>query len=243
MVTRASSEARGGVKVRDGQAAVELDVRREVARELHDRVAQTLTAMLVDVENFKSEQVGWDDVLKELDQVQSSTRQVLSNLRHLLHDLRGDEHAGREFTDSVQTLLTRFAERTGIATALDVAPGWPAELAPSPSLNMHRIIEEALANVRMHSGARSVRVSLESAADGWLGITIQDDGRGVDTDETRPLGLGMIGMRERALFLAGELSVQSSLGAGTIVKARFPSDHVVPETDSKSKSELMMQGA
>src|SRR5919109_1163234 len=61
------------------QAGVEDEIKRLVARELHDRVARTLTGMLVDMENFKSEPVGWTDVVEELDKVQSSTRQVLRN--------------------------------------------------------------------------------------------------------------------------------------------------------------------
>src|SRR5437660_6384017 len=83
--------ARGGTRVASREAAIEKDVRRLLARELHDRVAQTLTGMLVDVENFKSQPVAWDDVITQLDTIQSSTRQVLTNLRQLLHDLRGEE--------------------------------------------------------------------------------------------------------------------------------------------------------
>src|SRR2546423_4994182 len=82
-VATPSAAASRRSRVRD--SAVEEDVRRLVARELHDRVAQTLTGMLVDVENFKSEQVGWDDVIRQMDTIQTSTRQVLSSLRQLLH--------------------------------------------------------------------------------------------------------------------------------------------------------------
>ncbi len=78
----------GRSKVSSRQAAIEQDVRRLLARELHDRVAQTLTGMLVDVENFKTEQVGWEDVVKQMDIVQDSTRKVLMAIRQLLHDLR-----------------------------------------------------------------------------------------------------------------------------------------------------------
>src|SRR5690348_5472250 len=93
--------------VADAQAGVEEEVRRLVARELHDRVAQTLTGMLVEVENFKSEQVGWQDVVQQLDVIQSSTREVLSSIRQLLHDLRGEEGLGGSFVDSVRQLGIR----------------------------------------------------------------------------------------------------------------------------------------
>ncbi len=238
-----SPGSRGGARSRSRQAAIELDVRREVARELHDRVAQTLTAMLVDVENFKSQQVGWDDVLKELEEVQSSTRQVLSNLRHLLHDLRGDEHAGKSFVEAVQALLTKFAEKSRIAAELEVGAGWPSALTPPASLNLYRIVEEALSNVRMHSGATSVRVVLDGRAEDHVALSVHDDGRGVDTDADRPSGLGMIGMKERALLLGGQIVIESAVGVGTTVKGLFPKVHVVAQSDSASAPEFMMQGA
>ena len=89
------AQPRVGVGQRaSSRAAVEQDVRRLVARELHDRVAQTLTGMLIDLENFKTEPVAWDDVLRHLDTIQDSTRYVLTNLRQLLYDLRGEEVVG-----------------------------------------------------------------------------------------------------------------------------------------------------
>ena len=203
-----------------------------VARELHDRVAQTLAGMLVDVENFKSQQVGWDDVLRELDTIQGSTRKVLTSLRQLLHDLRGEDQLSDGFVDALAALVERFEERTTIEVELDIRPGWPTHLARPASLNLYRIVEEALANVRMHSGARTVRIVLEELHDGQLAMAIDDDGRGLDTDAARPVGLGTVGMRERALLLGGKLEIDSEDGVGTTVHAVFPKLHLVPETES-----------
>ncbi len=214
------------------QAGVEEEVRRLVARELHDRVAQTLTGMLVDVENFKSEQVGWQDVVQQLDLIQTSTRQVLSNIRQLLHDLRGEEPLGESFVDAVQTLLKRFEEKSGIRTEIEVAPGWPQALSGQASLNLYRIIEEALANIRMHSGAQTVRIVLGPHAENELGMLVSDDGRGIDTDPARPVGLGTIGMSERAMFLGGHIRIDSEDGHGTMVRAVFPKSLLVPPQDS-----------
>jgi signal transduction histidine kinase len=199
-----------------------------VARELHDRVAQTLTGMLVDVENFKSEQVGWDDVLTQMDLIQSSTRQVLSNLRQLLLELRGEERLDHTFVDALGTLVTRFEAKTRISTLLDIRPGWPEALTAPASLNLYRIVEEALANVRMHSGARSVRIVLEPHSDSEVALIVDDDGRGVDTDPSRPMGLGTVGMKERAMFLGGVLRIFSDAGAGTKVQAVFPRGQLIP---------------
>ncbi len=203
-----------------------------VARELHDRVAQTLTGMLVDLENFKSEEVAWGDVLRQLDTVQSSTRQVLSSLRQLLHDLRGDQWAGDDFVDSITALIARFEQKTQIAAHLEVRPGWPSELRTPASLNLYRIVEEALANVRMHSGARGVRIILEPGSDAELIVNVGDDGRGLDTSAARPGGFGTLGMKERALILGGELRIESEPDRGTRVLAIFPKDQLVPEDRS-----------
>ena len=203
-----------------------------VARELHDRVAQTLAGMLVDVENFKSQQVGWDDVLRELDTIQGSTRKVLTSLRQLLHDLRGEDQLSDGFVGALAALVARFEERTTIEVELDIRPGWPTQLARPASLNLYRIVEEALANVRMHSGARTVRIVLEELPDGHLAMVIDDDGRGLDTDAARPVGLGTVGMRERAVLLGGKLEIESEDGVGTTVHAVFPKLHLIPEAES-----------
>ena len=221
--------ARGGTRVASREAAIEKDVRRLLARELHDRVAQTLTGMLVDVENFKSQPVAWDDVITQLDTIQSSTRQVLTNLRQLLHDLRGEEQLGDNLVGALGSLITRFEAKTHISAVLDIKPGWPEVLTPPASANLYRIVEEALRNVGMHSGAHMVRVVLEPVSDEELGLMVGDDGRGVDTDPARPLGLGTVGMKERALFLGGKLRIESKVGLGTEVRAVFPKVHLIAE--------------
>ncbi|TAN33887.1 sensor histidine kinase [bacterium] len=221
-------------KTSSRKAIIEQDVRRLVARELHDRVAQTLTGMLVDVENFRSVQVEWEDVLRELDMVQNSTRQVLASLRQLLHDLRGEDQVGDSFVDALAALIERFESKTRITAELDVKPGWPETLTPPASLNLYRIVEEALANVRMHSGARTVHIVLEPHSDNELALVVGDDGRGLDTDLSRPVGLGTVGMKERALFLGGRLQIDSDAGGGTTVHAVFPKGQIIPQGSSGS---------
>jgi len=220
-----------------------------VARELHDRVAQTLTGMLVDVENFKSQQVGWDDVLLELDSIQTSTRKVLSSLRQLLHDLRGEGGAsgtggsggsGGSFLSALDSMVSRFEEKTSIHAELDVTPGWPAAMAPAAALNLYRIVEEALANVRMHSGASTVRVVLDAPADDQFVVMIDDDGRGQETHFSRPVGLGTVGMKERAALLGGKLKIESETGSGTTVYATFSKAQLVPGQPSATKEEFLV---
>lgn len=210
-----------------GSASAEEEVKRLVARELHDRVAQTLTGMVIDLENFKSQQVSWHDVVHELDIIQSSTRDVLTSIRQLLHDLRGDEQLHTRFVEAARALVTRLQTTTGISARLEIAAGWPDQLTAPASLNLYRIMEEAVSNIRLHSAAHNVRILLEAPSEHELAMVVADDGRGVDTDPTRPVGLGTIGMRERALLLGGRVTVESEGGGGTLVRAVFPKSNLI----------------
>jgi len=84
-----SSALRAGELTDGGNTSSSDDIRRALARELHDRVAQTLTTMLLNLENFKTDQVDNPRVLREITDMQESTRDALRNLRHVLYDLRG----------------------------------------------------------------------------------------------------------------------------------------------------------
>jgi signal transduction histidine kinase len=171
--------------------------------------------------------------------VQDSTREVLAAIRRLLHDLRGEDALGASFSDSIRSLIARFQDKTHLAVELEVKPDWPEALAPAAFLNMYRIVEEALSNVRMHSRARSVRIVLEPRAGNELAIVVGDDGQGVDTDQSRPVGLGTLGMKEREMLLGGQVQIDSEPGRGTTVQAVFPRPQVLPQS-SRGSFELVI---
>ena len=214
--------ARGLVRVDEPDVADE--IRRTLARELHDRVAQTLTSMLIELENFKIEQTGNHTVVREVIGLQQSTRDVLNNLRQLLYDLRGQTETDESFADTVRSLVIHFQEKTQVRAVLSVSPLWPESLRPAVALNLLRIVEEALTNVRLHSDARLVEVVL-GASDGRFFVEVRDDGRGSDSGigERKP-GLGVLGMRERALILGARLDVYTVPGGGTSVRASLQKD-------------------
>jgi two-component system, NarL family, sensor histidine kinase UhpB len=191
--------------------------------------------MLVDVENFKAEEVGWTDVVDYLDKVQTSTRLVLHNLRQLLHDLRDEGMEVAGLPDSLRALAERFRLQTGIEVEVAVSPRWPQSLAPHARLNLFRIVEEALSNIRMHSGAKQAHIALEPYSPTELTLLVRDDGRGLDTDEARPVGLGTVGMRERALVLGGRLTIESQPGSGTTIRATFPSEMLLSADQSPAE--------
>jgi signal transduction histidine kinase len=167
-------------------------------------------------------------VLRRLDTVQDSTRQVLQSLRELLHDLRGEDTFGDSFVDAVGALVVGFEQKTAIKSELSVLPGWPQSLTTPASVNLYRIIEEALSNVRRHSGAQAVRIFLQPHSDNEVAVIVVDDGRGVDSDTAWPAGMGTVGMKERVVILGGELFIDSVYGDGTTVRAIFPKQQLTP---------------
>jgi two-component system sensor histidine kinase UhpB len=202
----------------------ESDVKRRLARDLHDSVAQILTVMVVDLEAFKRDQAGHHQVVERAESLQASTREVLQNLRGVLYELREQSPTEDDFVQRAGVALDRFETATGIHASLDVSAAWPSRLGTTTAHNLSRILEEALNNVLLHSGATSVRVELE-AGDRGIELSVRDDGSGPPTtDGVRRPGMGLVGMRERAVLLGGELEVTSNSQGGTTVRA------VVPDT-------------
>ena len=201
----------------------ESEVKRRLARELHDSVAQILTTMVVDMENFKHDHAERESVVKKVGDLQDSTREVLNNLRQLLYELREEPAQDHAFVHRVRSLLSSFESATGIRPRLSVSARWPSKLSAATAYNLYRIVEEALNNVRLHSGAASVNVKLASTGNSVV-LTVHDDGRGLlRTGDSRRPGLGMVGMEERAILLGGKLDVSSDdQSGGTVIKAIVP---------------------
>ena len=136
---------------------------------------------------------------------------------NVLYELREEPDPQSNFVQQVGMLLNRFELSTGIRSKLNGDAGWPARLSAATAYNLFRIVEWALNNVRLHSGAARVDVEL-GVIEGGVSLVVRDDGRGmVDSDASRRPGMGLMDMRERAALLCGDLDVTSSEGEGTTV--------------------------
>jgi two-component system sensor histidine kinase UhpB len=192
-------------------------VRLWLARELHDDALQTLTAMLIEMEEVRRELPDTGDG-QRLPDFQASVRSVISGLRRLLGDLREQSGEDHRLVEDLTTLLGQLDHRAGIKGRISVSPAWPSSLSSHIASNLRRIAEEALRNVALHSGAERVTVSLEVEEERLI-LTVSDDGHGCL--DTCPKGTGMLGMEERALILGGRLEVLCDPGAGTMVRGTF----------------------
>lgn len=192
-----------------------------IARELHDELAQSLTALKMDTiwlrDHLRDDRQVLSDklsgMLAMLDSSVAATRRIAADLRPLVLDDLG-------LAPAIEWLVQNFGQRTGVAAALDMDE--ELDLPEPYATGVFRIVQESLANVAKHAKAGRVQVSVVRT-DGELVLSVQDDGAGFDTSGPRkPQSLGLVGLRERAHLLQGQVHVQSNPGAGTRVEARIP---------------------
>jgi PAS domain S-box-containing protein len=192
-----------------------------VARELHDELAQSLTALKMDTiwlrDHLQGDPQGaaarLAQMLAMLDAAVASTRRIAADLRPLVLDDLG-------LIAAIEWLAQNFTQRTGVPCELDADE--ELELVEPYATAVFRIVQESLANVAKHAKATqvSVRVAREGAA---LVLSVQDDGAGFRPEDPRkPQSLGLAGLRERAHLLRGEVHITSAPGSGTRVAARIP---------------------
>jgi signal transduction histidine kinase len=208
----------------DADEAADDRIKRELARELHDQVVQDMTAMLIDLENFKHGPFDLQSTVMQVDSVQGSLRAMLGRLRGMLYGLRGEDAWEYDFAETLRVFAVQYAARTGVQVPIRVSRDWPDPIRRTAAQHLSRIVQEAVNNARQHGGATTVRVSLRLTERGLARLTVQDDGHGLPDDDDRLShpGMGMLGMRERALLLGGTLRAESTSGRGTTVRAIFP---------------------
>lgn len=198
--------------------------RRSLARELHDAVGQALTAIKMEM-GVALRGVDTDSraraSLDEARAIAETTLQSVRDLSQLLHPSMLDDFG---LPEALAAHLRSFSRRTGIRAQF-THERMEERLSPEIEVCVYRIVQEALTNVARHSGASSCTVALVRR-DGLLHLTIEDDGRGIDTAAARAMdgrrGLGLIGMRERAQALSGSFVIENRSEGGTRVIVRLP---------------------
>lgn len=195
--------------------------RRALARELHDEVGQALTAIKMDIGiALRADDQGRiRTALEEARDISETTLRSVRDMSQLLHPSVLDDFG---LPATLTTYLRNFSHRTGIRAQL--AETMKARLAPEIEVCIYRIVQEALSNVARHSGATACTVSLNSGG-GALRLVVEDNGRGVGPAANRltsGIGLGLIGMRERAQALGGTFSIRDRDGGGSIVATTLP---------------------
>lgn len=198
--------------------------RNRLARELHDTLAHTLSALAVNLEAMKTvvePNAGGDEwtgeTLRMLDHSLAITRTGLAETRRALKDLRAQPLEDLGLRLALRNQARSVATRANLVLDLDVAPDVD-ELPPAIEQNLYRIAQEALENVIRHANARHVALHLRHTG-GGLTLTVEDDGTGFEPQGAQAeTGYGLRGMRERADEIGATLTFDSRPGAGTVVK-------------------------
>src|SRR5437588_864584 len=193
--------------------------RRRIARELHDRVGQNLSALNINLDLALGAATGASPLRRRIEDSVSLVDATLQAIENVMAELRPpllDEYG---LGAALSWYGDEFSRRTGIAVALRDGKDAAADLRPEAAVALFRIAQEALNNVAKHAGAKHVHVELACEAEEVV-LRVADDGAGFDpAAAARGKRWGMKTMRERAEAAGGRLEVDGALGEGTIVRA------------------------
>jgi PAS domain S-box-containing protein len=191
-----------------------------IARELHDELGQALTALKIDVvwmkQNLSAPTAELASKLTEMqllvDGTVAATRRISADLRPLVLDDLG-------LAAAAEWLAQNFTQRTGVHCELAMAA--QLELQEPYATAVFRVLQESLTNIAKHANATQVEVTL-APEDPHVVLTVHDNGQGFDPAAPRKAGsFGLMGLRERAELLGGEVTVESTPGKGTRVELRL----------------------
>jgi signal transduction histidine kinase len=207
----------------EAEFAAILSERNRMAREIHDTLAQGLAATSVQLRLAKKFLNGGSEAAAEhLDTAQQLVRDSLEESRDSIWNMRSHVLENHDLADALQQILRQMAGGTEIKTRFEVI-GRSRRLAPVVENNILRIGQEAISNATKHSGAKDINVTLEFLEKQFR-LKVADNGCGFDPNNP-PFtdgGFGMIGMRERAAELNGQLNVRSSPGQGSDITLDAP---------------------
>lgn len=212
MLERLESERRAG-------ASAALDAqereRARIALDLHDEVNQSLTGVLLRLEALR--RTAPEEIRDELAETRAVAARAMEELLTLARQLRPTSLDDLGLEAALEGLIEETGSHEAMASSFE-AEGDVSGGSADAQLVVYRIAQEALSNAIQHSDAKQIRVRLIGTGSG-LELRVSDDGAGFDPDRCQA-GLGIAGMRERALLANGTLDVESEPGAGTRVRLR-----------------------
>jgi len=205
-----------------------LEERERIAREMHDGLAQALGLLHMKL-RWAEEHSASDnppqiaDALREMTTISAH---AYEEVRQSIFGLRTMVSRGLGLIPTLTEYLHEFSAQNGIGVEFEVVDGRPIHLSPASEVQLIRIIQEALTNVRKHAGASRAWVRLQRQ-NPWVRVTVEDNGRGFDPASLASpdrLHFGLQTMRERAEGLGGKLEIDTAPGRGTRIVATLPGE-------------------
>lgn len=196
--------------------------RVRMAHELEGETAQRLSALLLTLRIARRAR---EDAQRErlLDTLRADLVALTDQMRDFAGLLHSPTLAEVGLVAALEAYGRRLSAHTGVEVQVRAGPFVAGALTPEGELAIYRVVQEALSNVLRHASATHARISVERIG-GAVEAVVRDDGRGFDVDRTEAerACLGFFGMRERALYVGGEVEVESAPCAGTRVTVRVP---------------------
>jgi signal transduction histidine kinase len=200
--------------------------------DLHDGPLQLVSALAQDIRLLREQMVNLvasdhrELVVGRFADLHSQLAELHQDLRDLAHSLEPRSLLQQPLPEAVGRELAALNRRTGISTSIAVDGPFDS-LSASQRIALLRVLQEALSNIRQHSGSGEVVVALRDEGVEGVCLEIRDDGQGFDPERVVPAedgesGLGLVGMRERLRLLGGRLDIESAPGGPTIVRATLP---------------------
>lgn len=209
--------------IADQKSIAAYEERQRIARDLHDSVTQQMFGLHLMARGLKKSAP--EDFKEKLAELESLASDTLKEMRLMLDQLR--EASGEEkvdFAESVRAECEAFSNRSGPegGALLSVTLEMPQIVIIQKNISSEAawVLREALQNVVKHSSGRNVTVRVH--VDSFLNVSVTDDGAGFDVHGVPAGHYGLRGMRERVLALGGELTIDSEMGRGTVLKYKIP---------------------
>jgi signal transduction histidine kinase len=207
----------------EGEFAAILAERNRVAREIHDTLAQGLAATSVHLRLARKLAPNNPDSLNHhLDVAQQLVGDSLEEARNSIWNMRSHVLENGDLAGALRGILQQLAGGADLDAQVEIR-GRARRFSPVTENNILRIGQEAITNATRHAQARQIRVSLDFG-ERQFELRVTDDGRGFDPQQPLPDrgGFGLVGLRERAAELKGDLQIRSAPGQGTDLKLCVP---------------------
>jgi len=220
--------------------------RQRIAHDMHDGINQLLIGTMLELKSARERLAAGSlpQAEESLRQVHQVLHRVESELKRVIYDLRPPTLDALGLAPSLRRYAERFEQYSGIACDVR-AEGEPLRLPPDTEIGLYRIMQEALQNVSAHAHAARAEVSIAFTPDS-VTLVIADDGCGFDRHAVARDNaghFGILGMRERAESLRGELSIETELKRGTRVRVSIPISPALPAMPAAAAVALRPMGS
>jgi signal transduction histidine kinase len=197
------------------------DERRSLSRELHDEVGQQITALRVEIANLGRIPVEDREMFaSHLKEAKGLAEQTMKTVRDLAMGLRPSILDDFGLGPAIEWQAREFSRRTGVPAHVELN-GSLNGLTESDRTSLFRIVQEALTNITKHASASEIRISL-TAGDQGVMLRVEDNGKGMDPQDARGRGLGLVGIEERAREMGAGFALQAQPGQGTALEISIP---------------------